>query len=62
MMKGAVHNVLEAVGSTPIVRLNNVGSHVAADIYVKLEYLNPGGSMKDRVAITSFGTTNGADC
>jgi cystathionine beta-synthase len=51
MMKGAVHNVLEAVGSTPIVKLNNVGSHVAADIYVKLEYLNPGGSMKDRVAI-----------
>ena len=51
MMKGAVHNVLEAVGSTPIVKLNNVGSHLAADIYVKLEYLNPGGSMKDRVAI-----------
>ena len=51
MMKGAVHNVLEAVGDTPIVRLNSVGSHVAADIYVKLEYLNPGGSMKDRVAI-----------
>jgi cystathionine beta-synthase len=51
MMKGAVHNVLEAVGDTPIVRLNKVGSHVAADIHVKLEYLNPGGSMKDRVAI-----------
>jgi cystathionine beta-synthase len=51
MMRGAVHNVLEAVGNTPIVKLNNVGAHVAADIYVKLEYLNPGGSMKDRVAI-----------
>lgn len=51
MMKGAVHNVLEAVGGTPIVKLNHVGSHVAADIYVKLEYLNPGGSMKDRVGI-----------
>src|SRR5205814_8417540 len=51
MMKGAVHNVLEAVGDTPIVRLNQVGSHVAAEIYVKLEYMNPGGSMKDRVAI-----------
>src|SRR5688572_14936294 len=51
MMKGAVHNVLEAVGDTPIVRLNHVGSHVAAEIYVKLEYMNPGGSMKDRVAI-----------
>jgi len=51
MMKGAVHNVLDAVGDTPIVRLNQVGSHVAAEIYVKLEYMNPGGSMKDRVAI-----------
>ncbi len=51
MMKGAVHNVLEAVGGTPIVKLNNVGAHVAAEIYVKLEYLNPGGSMKDRVGI-----------
>ena len=51
MMKGAVHNVLEAVGSTPVVKLNNVCAHVAAEIYVKLEYLNPGGSMKDRVAI-----------
>ena len=51
MMKGAVHNVLEAVGATPIVRLNHVGSQVSSDIYVKLEYLNPGGSMKDRVAI-----------
>jgi len=51
MMKGGVYNVLEAVGRTPIVKLNSVGSHVAAEIYVKLEYLNPGGSMKDRVAI-----------
>ena len=51
MMKGAVHNVLDAVGDTPIVRLNQVGSHVSAEIYVKLEYMNPGGSMKDRVAI-----------
>jgi cystathionine beta-synthase len=51
MMKGAVHNVLEAVGNTPIVKLNSVGSNVVADIYVKLEYMNPGGSMKDRVAI-----------
>lgn len=50
-MKGAVRNVLEAVGRTPIVKLNSVGSHVQAEIYVKLEYLNPGGSMKDRVGI-----------
>ena len=50
-MKGARHNILEAVGDTPIVKLNSVGAHVAADIFVKLEFMNPGGSMKDRVAI-----------
>src|SRR3954469_3072681 len=51
MMKGARANIVEAIGNTPIVRLNKVASHVKSDIYVKLEYLNPGGSMKDRVAI-----------
>jgi cystathionine beta-synthase len=51
MMKGAKANVVEAIGGTPIVRLNKVAAHVKSDIYVKLEYLNPGGSMKDRVAL-----------
>jgi cystathionine beta-synthase len=52
MMKGALPNILEAVGHTPIVRLNNVTRHLKqSEIYVKCEYLNPGGSMKDRVAI-----------
>jgi len=47
---GAKNNILEAVGGTPIVKLQKLARHVAADIYVKCEYLNPGGSMKDRVA------------
>jgi cystathionine beta-synthase len=51
MMKGARANVVEAIGMTPIVRLNKVAAHVKSEIYVKLEYLNPGGSMKDRVAL-----------
>jgi cystathionine beta-synthase len=51
MMKGARANVVEAIGNTPIVKLNRVAAHVKSDIYVKLEYLNPGGSMKDRVAL-----------
>ena len=49
-MTGAKSNILEAVGGTPIVKLQKLARHVAADIYVKCEYLNPGGSMKDRVA------------
>ena len=51
MMRGAVQNILETVGHTPIVKLNNVTRHIKSEIYVKCEYLNPGGSMKDRVAI-----------
>src|SRR5437660_129217 len=51
MMKGARANIIESIGNTPIVKLNKVASHVKSDIYVKLEYLNPGGSMKDRVAL-----------
>jgi cystathionine beta-synthase len=51
LMHGATANVLEAIGNTPIVRLNQMAAHVEADIYVKLEYLNPGGSMKDRIGL-----------
>ena len=51
MMKGARANVVEAIGGTPIVKLSRVAAHVKSEIYVKLEYLNPGGSMKDRVAL-----------
>ncbi len=51
MMHGAAGNVLDAVGNTPIVKLNRVVGDLKADIYVKLEYLNPAGSMKDRIAI-----------
>jgi cystathionine beta-synthase len=51
-MTGAKANILEAIGGTPIVKLQKVARHVAADIFVKCEYLNPGGSMKDRVAMS----------
>ena len=52
MLTGSVENVLKAVGDTPIVRLNNVvPDSLQAQIYAKLEYLNPGGSVKDRPAI-----------
>ncbi len=51
LMKGSVPSILEAVGHTPLVKLNKVGSHVKAGIYVKAEYMNPGGSVKDRIGI-----------
>lgn len=42
--------ILDLVGDTPLVRLNKVTDSVACTVLVKLEYLNPGGSSKDRIA------------
>lgn len=50
-MRKVYDNVLQAVGDTPLVRLNRVTEGLAADVYCKLEMLNPGSSVKDRVAI-----------
>ncbi len=50
-MPGAVPNILHAVGNTPLVKLNRVTEGIAASIYVKCEYLNPAGSMKDRMTL-----------
>ncbi|MCX7819051.1 MAG: cystathionine beta-synthase [Kiritimatiellae bacterium] len=44
-------NVLEAIGRTPLIRLNRLAQHLASPIYVKAEFMNPGGSVKDRPAL-----------
>ena len=49
-MHGALDDITKAVGNTPIVRLHRVAAGVAPEVYVKCEYLNPGGSHKDRLA------------
>ncbi|ANZ95081.1 MULTISPECIES: cysteine synthase A [Brochothrix] len=47
----AIYNsALDLVGSTPIVKLNRLVKEGDAEVYVKLEYQNPGGSVKDRIA------------
>ncbi|MCU1575892.1 MAG: cystathionine beta-synthase [Leifsonia sp.] len=43
-------NIVELVGNTPLVKLQRVTEGIAATVLVKLEYLNPGGSSKDRIA------------
>jgi cystathionine beta-synthase len=43
--------VLELVGRTPIVRLQKLGRELEPELLVKLEYLNPGGSLKDRIGL-----------
>ncbi len=51
LMKGAVEDIVATIGNTPIVRLNAVAADVESEIYVKIEYMNPAGSMKDRVGL-----------
>ncbi|MFL6152467.1 MAG: cystathionine beta-synthase [Ornithinibacter sp.] len=49
-MKYAEH-VVDLVGNTPLVKLNTVSEGIAATVLAKVEYLNPGGSVKDRIAL-----------
>ena len=47
---GKAEDILHIIGNTPIVRLSNVARDVKPSIYAKLEFMNPGGSVKDRIA------------
>ncbi len=49
-LKGVADNVLETAGSTPIVRLNNLTTHIKATVCLKLENMNPSGAGNDRIA------------
>jgi cysteine synthase A len=50
-MTRVANSISELVGQTPIVKLNRVVDDNSADVYVKLEYFNPGSSVKDRIAL-----------
>ena len=45
------HSILETIGNTPLVKLNNITSEVDAMVLAKLESFNPGNSVKDRMAL-----------
>ncbi len=51
-MTKIAENITELIGKTPIVKLDKVVPEGAADVYVKLEFFNPGGSVKDRIALS----------
>ncbi len=42
-------NILAAIGNTPVVKLNRLGKELKCQLYAKCEFLNPGGSIKDRI-------------
>ncbi|GAA4923457.1 cystathionine beta-synthase [Actinoplanes utahensis] len=44
-------NVVEIIGNTPLIRLNSVTEGISATVLAKVEYMNPGGSVKDRIAL-----------
>ena len=46
------NNILEAIGHTPLVRLNRINQGLKPQMYVKADYINPGGSVKDRIGVT----------
>ena len=44
-------SILSAVGNTPVVRLSRIGRHLQQELLAKCEFLNPGGSVKDRIGV-----------
>ncbi|MDG0795334.1 cysteine synthase A [Cohnella ginsengisoli] len=51
-MAKIVQNITDLIGDTPLVRLNRIVPEGSAEVYVKVEYQNPGASVKDRIAIS----------
>lgn len=48
--KKCYQEIVDGIGNTPLVKLNRIGAELRADIFAKLELLNPMGSVKDRIA------------
>ena len=50
-MVRVANSITELIGQTPIVKLNRLVDDNSAEVYLKLEYFNPGSSVKDRIAL-----------
>ena len=50
-MHGELNSILDVIGHTPLIRLNKLGAGLDSTFHAKVEYLNPGGSVKDRVGL-----------
>ena len=51
-MKYFYNSIIETIGKTPLVKLNRITENIRPNIFVKLESFNPGGSVKDRIALS----------
>lgn len=45
------NNILETIGNTPLIKLNKIAEDIPCDVYAKVEYFNPGNSVKDRMGL-----------
>ena len=50
-MAKIANSIVELIGQTPVVKLNHIVDENSADVYLKLEFMNPGSSVKDRIAL-----------
>ncbi|MBC8402978.1 MAG: pyridoxal-phosphate dependent enzyme [Candidatus Marinimicrobia bacterium] len=50
-----IDNITEAIGGTPTVKLNRIGQELNCELYGKCEFLNAGGSLKDRIGVRMIG-------
>ena len=53
-------NILQVVGNTPVVKLHRIGADLPVELFAKCEFLNPGGSVKDRIAVRMVDGLEGA--
>lgn len=53
-------SILESIGKTPLVRLGRIGRHLPSPLYAKIEFFNPGGSVKDRIALNIITEAEGS--
>ncbi len=51
-MSPIYNNIIETVGNTPLVKMNRITENVEPNVYLKLEFFNPGSSVKDRIAMS----------
>jgi cysteine synthase len=51
-MVRVANSITELIGQTPVVKLNRLVDENSADVYLKLEFMNPGSSVKDRIALS----------
>ena len=50
-MNNTKNNFIESIGNTPLIKLKTASEITGCNIYGKAEYMNPGGSVKDRAAL-----------